>query len=277
MLYWSISDIRHREYFPELIRFMSSAPVHLFVVEGYDAVHKVRQIIGKRIPASGLRAKWATSIVENVAHGPHTVARAQREIELLLSESTAKKVFMIGGMSESGKSSFGRMLDEYGVKRLKIVFFLKRVMEREGVEGDFYAWNTQNVKERPELVYQVFADEFIRWSEEQGIECCCLESLYGPDLGLYMRKRLGAERVVVVYVDMDEEIRLQRQIIRQNLASLDDARQLMLPRDQIKREWRVPEIAGIADHIVDNSGSLEDLAGNAHALVVKHCPELLIV
>ncbi len=86
MLYWDISDVRHRDYFPELVAFMSSSPVHIFVVDGYDAVNKVRHIIGKRMPASGLRAKWAESIIKNVAHGPHTPARAKREIQLLLED-----------------------------------------------------------------------------------------------------------------------------------------------------------------------------------------------
>jgi len=277
MLYWKISDVRLRDYFPELVDFMSSAPVHIFVVEGFDAVRKVRQIIGKRAPASGIRAKWAESIISNVAHGPHSIALVERELSLLIDEPPAKKTFMIGGMSESGKSTFGRYLEEqFGIKRLKITFFLKRVMEREGVTEDFAEWNARNVKERPRWVYGVFADEFIQWTSEQGIAFCCLESLYGPDLGIYMRERLGQNRVVIVYVDMDESVRLHRQMLRQNLTSLQEASLLMLPRDQMKKEWRVPGIAEVADVIIDNSGSKENLTKIADAMVAKYCPELFI-
>ena len=275
-LYWHVSDVRHREYFPELISYMSSAPVHIFVVEGYDAVNKVRQIIGKRVPASGLRARWAESIIKNVAHGPHTVARACREMDLLLGDEGLKRVFLIGGMSESGKSTLGRYLDDKGVKRLKITFFLKRVMEREGVQDDFATWNAKNVKERPEWVHEVFTKEFTEWTGQQGIECCCLESLYGPGLGTFMREALGSTQVAIVYVDMDESVRLQRQVIRQNLTSIEEAKQLMLPRDEMKREWGVPEIAAVADVIIDNSGSLEELYRVADAMILRHCPELLI-
>lgn len=276
MLYWKINNVRHRDYFPELVTFMSSSPVHIFIVEGDDAVRKVRQIIGKRKPASGIRAMWAENIIKNIAHGPHTPERAKREIQLLLEEYSVKKVFIIGGMSESGKSTFGRYLGQYGVKRLKIIFFLKRVMEREGVKGDFVNWNARNMKVKPEWVFRVFADEFILWTQEQGIEFCCLESLYNPGLAVHLRERLGQDRMVVVYVDMDEKIRLQRQMIRQNLTSLEDARQLMLPRDQMKREWGVPAIANISDVIIDNSGTIEDLIKIADANIVKHCPELLV-
>lgn len=276
MLYWNISDVRHRDYFPELVAFMSSSPVHIFIVDGYDAVNKVRQIIGKRVPVSGIRAKWAESIIRNVAHGPHTPERAKREIQLLVEEYSVKKVFVIGGMSESGKSTLGRHLDQHGVKRLKITFFLKHVMEREGVEGDFVEWNAQNMKEKPEWVYRVFADEFIQWTGEQGTEFCCLESLYSPGLGVHLRERLGQDRVVIVYVDMDESVRLQRQMIRQNLTSLDEARRLMLPRDQMKREWGVPAIADVADVIIDNSRSMENLTRIADAMIARYCPEVLV-
>ena len=276
MLYWNISDVRHRDYFSELVAFMSSSPVHIFVVDGYDAVNKVRQIIGKRVPASGIRARWAENIIKNVAHGPHTPARAKREIQLLLEDYSMRKVFVIGGMSESGKSTLGRYLDQHGIKRLKITFFLKRAMEREGVEGDFVEWNNQNMKERPEWVFRTFADEFIPWTSDQGIEFCCLESLYSPGLGVHLRERLGQDKVAIVYVDMDENVRLQRQMIRQNFTSLDEARKLMLPRDQIKREWGVPAIADVADVIIDNSGSMENLTRIADAMIARHCPELFV-
>jgi len=276
MLYWNISDVRHRDYFSELVAFMSSSPVHIFIVDGYDAVNKVRQIIGKRVPASGIRARWAESIIRNVAHGPHTSARAKREIQLLMEDYSMKKVFVIGGMSESGKSTLGRYLDQRGIKRLKITFFLKCAMEREDVEGDFVEWNNQNMKERPEWVFRTFADEFIPWTTDQGIEFCCLESLYSPGLGVHLRERLGQDKVAIVYVDMDENVRLQRQMIRQNLTSLDEARKLMLPRDQIKREWGVPAIADVADVIIDNSGSMENLTRIADAMIARHCPELFV-
>lgn len=85
-LYWEISDVRDRDYFPQLIKFMSSSPVHIFVVQGNDAVKAVRAIIGKREPPSGIRQKWAKSIICNVAHGPHTLERARQEIKLLLDK-----------------------------------------------------------------------------------------------------------------------------------------------------------------------------------------------
>ena len=85
-LYWEISDIRHRDYFPNLVEFMSSGPVYIFIVQGGEAVKRVRAIIGKRDSDFGIRRLWAEDIIRNVAHGPHTVERAKEEIKLLIGK-----------------------------------------------------------------------------------------------------------------------------------------------------------------------------------------------
>ena len=186
-----------------------------------------------------------------------------------------KKVFLIGGMSESGKSTLGRYFDSRGIPRLKIITFLKRVMVREGATGDFVAWNERNVKERPEWVRSTFTEEFTAAMAEQGIECCVLESLYGPELALHMKRVMGDDKVVVIYVNMDVGVRLQRQMIREGLATLEEARRLLLPRDERKREWRVPEIEPIADFVIDNSGPIDELYRAADNIIRQHCPEYL--
>ena len=57
---------------------------------------------------------------------------------------------------------------------------------------------------------------------------------------------------------------------------MDEARKLMLPRDQIKKEWGVPAIADVADVIIDNSGSMENLTRIADAMIARYCPELFV-
>ncbi|MFA6198239.1 MAG: nucleoside-diphosphate kinase [Patescibacteria group bacterium] len=81
-------EFSHRDYFPELVEFMASAPLHIFIVEGEDAIRKVREIIGKREPASGIRMLWAESIIRNVAHGPHTPAESEEQTRLLMEEGS---------------------------------------------------------------------------------------------------------------------------------------------------------------------------------------------
>ena len=185
-----------------------------------------------------------------------------------------KKIFVIGGMSESGKSTVGKYLDSKGIRRLKIVTYLRGVMEEEGARGNFQEWNERNVKKNPEHHRQRFVEEFSRAITKGGIEYCCLESLYGPELGKYIREYFGRDKVVIVYVDIPLETRLARQVIRQNLSNIEEAETHLLPRDEIKKEWRVPEIKEIADVIIDNSGNIKELHQKVDEMVIKFCPEL---
>lgn len=186
-----------------------------------------------------------------------------------------KRVFLIAGMSESGKSSCGRYLETMGIPRLKIISFLKDIMEREGATGSFVDWNNKNTTERPEWVHQEFTKEFVARMSADKIECCALESLYGPELGVYMKSILGDDKVVIVYIDMDVNVRIQRQMIRENLVSMEEAKAFLLPRDEIKKAWRVPEIKNIADVIIDNSGTIEELHQKVKEMVNKYCPKYI--
>lgn len=85
-LYWEVGDIRFRDNFCELIEFMSSNPIYIFIVQGKEAVKKVRRIIGKRDSDFGIRRLWSEDIIHNVAHGPHTAQRAKEEIKILIGE-----------------------------------------------------------------------------------------------------------------------------------------------------------------------------------------------
>lgn len=82
MMYTGVSNITDRDYFPELVEYMSKSPSHIFIVSGDRAISTVREIIGKRNPPSGIRAWWSESIIRNVAHGPHNVAEVQQHLKL---------------------------------------------------------------------------------------------------------------------------------------------------------------------------------------------------
>lgn len=82
MMYTGVGNITGRDYFPELVEYMSGSPSHVFVVSGDQSISTIREIIGKRNPPSGIRAWWSEDIIRNVAHGPHNVAEAQQHLKL---------------------------------------------------------------------------------------------------------------------------------------------------------------------------------------------------
>ena len=75
---------RARPFFPSLVEFMSSGPIVPMVLEGEDAIAKVRKIMGDTDPAKAdhgtIRRDFASSIERNIVHGSDGPATAAFEI-----------------------------------------------------------------------------------------------------------------------------------------------------------------------------------------------------
>ncbi len=75
---------RERPFFKDLVRYMSSGPVVVQVLEGENAVAKNRELMGatdpKKADKGTIRADLATSIEENVVHGSDSADNAKIEI-----------------------------------------------------------------------------------------------------------------------------------------------------------------------------------------------------
>lgn len=73
-----------RPFYAELIKFMTSGPIVVQVLEGEDAVALNRELMGTTNPGEAepgtIRADFATSIDANAVHGSDSTASAEREI-----------------------------------------------------------------------------------------------------------------------------------------------------------------------------------------------------
>jgi nucleoside-diphosphate kinase len=80
---------RERPFFPELVEFMTSAPVVVQVLEGENAIAKYRELMGATDPAKAapgtIRKVHAKSITENSVHGSDSPETAQTEIAQFFS------------------------------------------------------------------------------------------------------------------------------------------------------------------------------------------------
>src|SRR5271167_4823906 len=80
-----------RPFFKDLVRYMTSGPVVVQVLEGEDAVAQHREIMGatdpKKAAAGTIRADLAASIEENVVHGSDSTDNAAREIGYFFAET----------------------------------------------------------------------------------------------------------------------------------------------------------------------------------------------
>jgi nucleoside-diphosphate kinase len=75
---------RERLFFKDLVRYMTSGPVMVQVLEGESAIETHRRIMGATDPAKAdpgtIRADYAASIEENVVHGSDGPDTAAQEI-----------------------------------------------------------------------------------------------------------------------------------------------------------------------------------------------------
>ncbi len=82
---------RERPFYDDLVRYMTSGPVMVQVLEGEGAIDKNRRIMGATNPADAekgtIRADFAESIEQNVVHGSDAPETAAREIEFFFAES----------------------------------------------------------------------------------------------------------------------------------------------------------------------------------------------
>jgi nucleoside-diphosphate kinase len=75
---------KERPFFADLVRYMTSGPVVVQVLEGEGAINRNRELMGatdpKKAAAGTIRADFADSIEENVVHGSDGPDTAAQEI-----------------------------------------------------------------------------------------------------------------------------------------------------------------------------------------------------
>jgi nucleoside-diphosphate kinase len=80
-----------RPFFNDLVKFMTSGPVVLMVLEGENAVAKNREVMGATDPAKAapgtLRKDFASNIEKNTVHGSDSVENARIEVAYFVPET----------------------------------------------------------------------------------------------------------------------------------------------------------------------------------------------
>ena len=74
-----------KPFFEELIKFMTSGPIQVQVLEGENAIFNYREVMGSTNPKEAtpgtIRADFAESIDANAVHGSDSPESAKREID----------------------------------------------------------------------------------------------------------------------------------------------------------------------------------------------------
>ncbi len=268
-------------YFTQVVEWVSSAPVLFLKIEGNEAVDMVKWRIIGRYP-NGIRGQYSENWIKNVAHAPDSIDSVLRELELAKSvferskqmdESclSGKTIFALTGMSECGKSTIGKYLDSKDINRLKIVKLFEKVRDKQSPNEELYAFLKRNEECDPYALWDAFIDELLAEMERLSTNAVSIESLYGGGLGPYLKQKLGCH-FCIIFVDIPLEIRLARQMQRENLSDIESARRYLLPRDEVKEKSGIPVLKEIAGEVIDNSGTLEELHRKIDQIVEKYLP-----
>lgn len=77
---------KERPFYKDLVKFMTSGPIVIQVLEGEKAVAKYRDVMGATNPADAkkgtIRKEFAESIEANSVHGSDSADNAKKEIKL---------------------------------------------------------------------------------------------------------------------------------------------------------------------------------------------------
>jgi nucleoside-diphosphate kinase len=90
---WKLADAKKfygvhakRPFFKDLVKFMTSGPIVVQVLEGKNAVAKYREVMGATNPANAdagtIRKLFAESIEANSVHGSDSLENAKKEIKM---------------------------------------------------------------------------------------------------------------------------------------------------------------------------------------------------
>ncbi|MGB0663754.1 MAG: nucleoside-diphosphate kinase [Pontibacterium sp.] len=84
------AEHKERPFFADLVKFMTSGPVVVQVLEGENAVLANRELMGATNPAEAaegtIRRDFASSIDANAVHGSDSTTSAEREIAYFFSK-----------------------------------------------------------------------------------------------------------------------------------------------------------------------------------------------
>ena len=79
------AHLADKPFFPEIVSFMSSRPVLALILEGDQAVTRVRDLLGptdsRKAPAGSIRGDLGTSNMLNIAHASDSVENAALEVK----------------------------------------------------------------------------------------------------------------------------------------------------------------------------------------------------
>lgn len=257
------------------------AGIHVLLRHSTEPTEDARLALAREPrPISGWYAEYQNHLAEIVSvqeqRGDYhvTIVRGDRPILAVQSElrtclrdlgldvrtlptNVIRRLWVLGGMSEAGKSTVGELLRaEHAVTRLKIGYLLDLSATRHGVDDPYAQWDEEELAE--ELT------EELLWfaARNPGNHRICLESAH-RFRATHQLKLIWGDVCTIVYVQADDAVRLGR---------TGEYRSALLARDAEKAKRGAPRIEDVADSVIDNARSLTHLKFAVSRLAAADMP-----
>ncbi|PJN32228.1 hypothetical protein CG747_43600 [Streptomyces sp. CB02959] len=160
------------------------------------------------------------------------------------------RVVAFGGLSECGKSTSAEFLRRTcGAQRLKIGYLLRQAAHRKGL-ADPYALSARRQAELLVGELNCFAEAHV------DTRLITIESVH-DDASIGELKVLMGDRLQIVYLDAPFTVRVARSGM---------PAQAVAAKDEIKLSRGAHQVAAVADHVINNSGSIAALRARLQQL-----------
>ena len=175
--------------------------------------------------------------------------RIDNTIRGSLNLSSIERIVGLGGLSECGKSTFGRHLEKKGFQRIKIGDIIDKIGER-------YSQITTDLQEGayssdPNFLAGLFLEELTQENSPEIV----VESLHRFQFTAGIKRVLG-NRFQIVYIETPRKIRIERESVKSSI-ELQESEKEVDRKDRVKTDREADKIRGIADLVIDNSGELD--------------------
>ncbi|RLF67658.1 MAG: hypothetical protein DRN26_01730, partial [Thermoplasmata archaeon] len=181
----------------------------------------------------------------------------------IIEKVRSMRIIAIVGYPGAGKTEVRRLMEElYGLKGVAMGDVVRAYAEKLGVpmtpeEISRFADNMRRIHGM-----DYWARKTVEYIKELARErklgrTVIIDGVRNIEEIEYF-KRVFGENLIIVCVNAPEEIRLQRLLERgrkDDIKTIEDLRM----RDEIERSWGLDRVIGMADYVIENVGTIEDL------------------
>lgn len=184
----------------------------------------------------------------------------KKDTTILPNIDQSRKIIGIGGLSESGKSSTGKiLLTKCNIPNFKFKYLSRNIKEKYNIiENDLF----DNSKE---FIALLMSEEVNKLLQDMYYwDCISFESLHDNELTSYMKMALP--NYLTIFLEANYNNRISRNAEELKI-SYDDSKNKVDKKDATKISEGAEKIKNDADYVICNEGTIETLEQSVYNII----------